>query len=291
MQDSPLPKPFIRARARRSFRAPAPRFSRFAPLVWAAGLLTLWSSTVFAAAAVWDLAATLGGWLAAGPPLAAARPAQAVQPEPARPADPEASAPALLASVAGEGAPRVVRANATSPAEGSAAPAPVETEGDLEADLEDGFPEYTWTECKGVFVYIVTTFEEEPSASAASLARSPTAPGRFRRVGQSFGDWELLWIADDWSGVNPAVWLRRDREVCRAELAGNPARARAAALAAQRQQRVEQHKAQIARRKAQIARRNAIARRKALARRKAIARRRAQARARRLRALRARRGG
>lgn len=88
-------------------------------------------------------------------------------------------------------------------------------------------------ECSGVFVYIVTT-AEDAAYSAASLALAPAAPGRFRRVGQSFGKWEVLWIADDWSGLEPEVWLRSGSDVCRATLSGNPARARAAAKDAAR---------------------------------------------------------
>jgi hypothetical protein len=83
---------------------------------------------------------------------------------------------------------------------------------------------YEQTECEGVFVYIVTTFPKSPLDSAASLASSKTGPARLRRVGQSLGEWEVLAITDDWTGLNPGVWLLKDREVCRAELAGNPSR-------------------------------------------------------------------
>jgi hypothetical protein len=38
------------------------------------------------------------------------------------------------------------------------------------------------------------------------------------------GDWEVLAITDDWTGLNPGVWLVKDWQVCRAELAGNPSR-------------------------------------------------------------------
>jgi hypothetical protein len=86
------------------------------------------------------------------------------------------------------------------------------------------WPEYVRTECKGVFVYIVTTSEHSPRDSAASLAASENGRARFRRAGQMLGDWEILGITDDWSGLNPAVWLVKGHEVCRAELAGNPSR-------------------------------------------------------------------
>lgn len=84
--------------------------------------------------------------------------------------------------------------------------------------------EYVRTECGDVFVYIVSVAEAAPRSSAASLAVGKTSPARFRRPGQRIGDWEVLAITDDWSGANPAVWLLKDNAVCRAELAGNPAR-------------------------------------------------------------------
>jgi hypothetical protein len=88
----------------------------------------------------------------------------------------------------------------------------------------EALPPYVWTECTGVFVYIVTTFEHSPRDSAASLASSRSGPARFRRVGQMLGDWEVLAITDDWTSLNPRVWLLRGHEICRVELAGNPAR-------------------------------------------------------------------
>jgi hypothetical protein len=81
-----------------------------------------------------------------------------------------------------------------------------------------------WTECSDVYVYIVSLDIESPRESVASLALSRTEPGRWRQPGQSLGTWEVLAILDDWSGLNPAVWLRRGEEVCRAELAGNSIR-------------------------------------------------------------------
>jgi hypothetical protein len=44
------------------------------------------------------------------------------------------------------------------------------------------------------------------------------------RPGQWLGEWEVLAITDDWSGMRPGVWLRRGAEVCRARLNGNPER-------------------------------------------------------------------
>jgi hypothetical protein len=85
-------------------------------------------------------------------------------------------------------------------------------------------PSYERTECGDVFVYIVSMAEAAPMASAASLAIGKGSPARFRRPGQRIGDWEVLAITDDWSGANPGVWLLKDNAVCRAELAGNPAR-------------------------------------------------------------------
>jgi hypothetical protein len=91
----------------------------------------------------------------------------------------------------------------------------------LGAAPEDG---YVRIECGDVFVYIVSVAEAAPMASAASLAVGKTSPARFRRPGDFIGDWEVLAITEDWSGMNPAVWLLKGDGVCRAELAGNPAR-------------------------------------------------------------------
>jgi hypothetical protein len=79
------------------------------------------------------------------------------------------------------------------------------------------------TECGDVFVYIVSV-AEAPTGSAASLGVGKNSPARFRRPGDRIGDWEVLAITEDWSGMNPAVWLLKGNAVCRAELAGNPAR-------------------------------------------------------------------
>jgi hypothetical protein len=97
-------------------------------------------------------------------------------------------------------------------------------EANQSAVLINAWPHHVWTECASVFVYIVTTFEHAPSHSAASLAVSRSAPARFRRPGQTIGTWEVLAITEDWTGLNPIVWLARDGEICRAELAGNPSR-------------------------------------------------------------------
>jgi hypothetical protein len=78
--------------------------------------------------------------------------------------------------------------------------------------------------CENMFVYIVSISPRFPERSAASIASGPSARGRFRRLGQSIEDWEVTAIRDDWSGLNPEVWLSRGEQVCRAELAGNAAR-------------------------------------------------------------------
>lgn len=79
-------------------------------------------------------------------------------------------------------------------------------------------------DCENMFVYIVSIAPRFPEQSAASIAVGRGAPGRFRRVGQSIDDWEVAAIRDDWSGLNPEVWLSHEERLCRAELAGNPAR-------------------------------------------------------------------
>jgi hypothetical protein len=78
--------------------------------------------------------------------------------------------------------------------------------------------------CKDVFVYIVSVAERAPMSSTASLGIGKDGPARFRRPGQRIGDWTLLAISDDWTGHTPNVWLEKDGAVCKAKLAGNPAR-------------------------------------------------------------------
>lgn len=83
---------------------------------------------------------------------------------------------------------------------------------------------YPHSDCEDIFVYIVTLAEGAPLQSSASLGIGKQGPARFRRPGQSVGDWTVLAISDDWTGLNPQVWLERDGLACRAELAGNPSR-------------------------------------------------------------------
>jgi hypothetical protein len=82
--------------------------------------------------------------------------------------------------------------------------------------------------CDDVFVYIVTIAEGTPMQSAASLGIGKTGPARFRRPGEQIGDYSVLAIADDWTGLEPEVWLEKDGRVCPAKLAGNPARVHSA---------------------------------------------------------------
>jgi hypothetical protein len=85
-------------------------------------------------------------------------------------------------------------------------------------------PEYPRVGCPEIFVYIVTVAEGAPQRSAASLGVGKQGPARFRRPGERIGDWTVLAISDDWTGLNPDVWLGKDGTVCRAELDGNPSR-------------------------------------------------------------------
>ncbi|HTV21280.1 MAG TPA: hypothetical protein VMG12_21485 [Polyangiaceae bacterium] len=78
--------------------------------------------------------------------------------------------------------------------------------------------------CPDIFVYIVTIAPGVPSRSAVSIGEGRHGPGRFRRPGEKIGDWTILAISDDRTGLNPSVWLGKAGSVCRAELAGNPAR-------------------------------------------------------------------
>jgi hypothetical protein len=98
---------------------------------------------------------------------------------------------------------------------------------DVWSDLTIGLPpppQYPRVGCKEIFVYIVTVAEGAPQRSAASLGVGKKGPARFRRPGERIGDWTVLAISDDWTGLNPDVWLEKDGAVCRAELEGNPSR-------------------------------------------------------------------
>jgi hypothetical protein len=88
--------------------------------------------------------------------------------------------------------------------------------------------------CGDVFVYIVTVAEGAPMSSTASLGIGKNGRARFRRPGQQIGDWTVLTIDDDWTGLNPDVWLEKDGAVCRAKLSGNSSRAHAAPTPAPR---------------------------------------------------------
>lgn len=81
-----------------------------------------------------------------------------------------------------------------------------------------------WTECIGVHVYIVSLSPGHPERSAASISTTPAGRARVVHPGQWIGEWEVLAITDDWTGMRPGVWLRRDSEVCRARLSGNAER-------------------------------------------------------------------
>jgi hypothetical protein len=85
-------------------------------------------------------------------------------------------------------------------------------------------PDYPRVGCKDIFVYIVTLAEGAPRRSAASIGVGKKGPARLRHPGETLGDWTVLAITDDWTGINPNVWLEKDGAACRAELAGNPSR-------------------------------------------------------------------
>jgi hypothetical protein len=85
----------------------------------------------------------------------------------------------------------------------------------------DDFPRVT---CEDVFVYIVSIADGSPRRSAATIGIGKKARSQLRRPGETIGEWTILAISDDRTGINPDVWLEKDGAVCRAELEGNPAR-------------------------------------------------------------------
>jgi hypothetical protein len=147
---------------------------------------------------------------------------------------PVEAAPASLALVAVEPALTAPRASSIAAFEASAEasekviPVGLETALDpTERTLVLGEappPDYPRTECDDVFVYIVTLAEGSPQSSAASLGLGSKGAARFRQPGERIGTWTVLAITDDWTGLEPDVWLEKDGVVCQAQLAGNPAR-------------------------------------------------------------------
>jgi hypothetical protein len=81
-----------------------------------------------------------------------------------------------------------------------------------------------WKECTGVHVYIVSYSPRYPEHSVASISTGSRGRAYAVHPGQWLGEWEVLAITDDWSGLRPAVWLRHGAETCRARLSGNPER-------------------------------------------------------------------
>jgi len=104
-------------------------------------------------------------------------------------------------------------------------PAPPGTAGTPERIAAQPPPTAAPIQCSDIFVYIVSIVEADPASSAASLGIGQDGPARFRRPGDSIGEWRVVDIKDDWSGANPDVWLTKDDVLCRAELAGNSSRA------------------------------------------------------------------
>lgn len=180
-------------------------------------LLAGCGSTVYASCGLWQLGTLIGDVV------------EAPQEAPARsPARVEASTPREVAPVLG--------ASALPPPPLSADPAPLfpappESGRDVSEASEKAVSLVVETDepdqpapCEDIYVYIVSVAEGDPRQSAASLSVGKTSPARFRQPGNSIGEWEVVSIHDDWSGVNPDVWLRKGTSLCRAELAGNPAR-------------------------------------------------------------------
>jgi hypothetical protein len=119
---------------------------------------------------------------------------------------------------------------ASAEAHEAAIPVGLDLEGVADPLLEPGEvppPSHPRPRCDDIFVYIVTIAEGAPQRSAASLGLGKAGPARFRQVGETFGDFAVLSITDDSTGLNPAVWLGKNGSVCKAELAGNPTRVHA----------------------------------------------------------------
>jgi hypothetical protein len=237
--------------------AVAPSAGRAATLSLVCLLVVGAGGAVFAACAVWQAGAVVQGLMQLAepaPPRAGApsvtstagAPAPSKSPAPAggvaskavakavvkAPAPPERSTAAapdpLLATFPTVAEPQAA-GNFERRAEASekVIPLGLEATSSDEEPLTLGEPppaDFPRTRCDEIFVYIVSIVEGAPLSSAASLGVGKKGPARLRRAGERIGDWTVLAISDDWSGLNPDVWLEKDGWVCRAELAGNPAR-------------------------------------------------------------------
>jgi hypothetical protein len=228
-----------------------PARARFASLCIGCLLLAGMCGVVLMAGAVWQLGAIVDHFIelshlapvvpprsARSLPVAAApdtpeSPSASLDRAPSREANEKRAPPSSLVSVdAAPGARRVT--SATSFEASAEAPEKIvplelgavleETEVPLTLGREPPPTHPRTSDCENVFVYIVTIAEGAPLRSAASLGAGKAGPARFRSPGDRIGDWTVVAISDDWSGLNPAVWLEKDGMVCKAELAGNPAR-------------------------------------------------------------------
>jgi len=191
----------------------------------------------FVGSGLWQAGALMTGLMDATrrPPLqqrqAPALPAPAppalasatAEPTPALPSAAAHPADAVLSSLA----PREAGAEASE----KAIPVGNAAWVDLEERLTIGEPPPSTSPrmpCDDVFVYIVSHAESAPLHSAASLGIGKRGRARFRQPGGRIGDYNVLAIEDDWTGLEPHVWLERDGRVCLAQLAGNPTRVHSA---------------------------------------------------------------
>lgn len=90
--------------------------------------------------------------------------------------------------------------------------------------------------CEDVYVYIVTVFENR-GQSVATLSFDPKQSGRQRRIGQRFGEYEVVDIRYNPRRMSSAVWLAKGQEVCQAMLRDeHPVRERLQRSAARREE-------------------------------------------------------
>jgi hypothetical protein len=225
--------------------------------LWCAGsLLAIVGMTAFVASGLWQVGAIIRGAREVardvavghgaagananpGEPTAAAVVAAPVAPDPvpAAPAavptsarQPAAARDPVLTTAASPATSEQSARSFEAQAEASEQIIPVGLKAALDATdggLSLGRPppaDYPRVDCNDIFVYIVTIAEGAPERSAASIGVGKRGPARFRRLGETIGDWTVLAITDDWTGLNPDVWLEKDGTACRAELEGNASR-------------------------------------------------------------------
>jgi len=112
--------------------------------------------------------------------------------------------------------------------------------------------------CEGIYVYIVSAFDD-PAHSVATLTTRPKKAGKRVWVGQMFGEYRVLKIDYNPRYFSSAVWLEADSTVCQVLLRDDhPVRERYSAKAAKRNAKAAKKAQARARKKQKRARKRRL---------------------------------